>query len=103
MAIEEDYNPIGCDHKLKKGKYKGLNSWQFLSQSAGSGGDIYFEHNVSVCRLCGEIKVSGFEQKDGILHKYDQEFSIHHPSAVKAIVKNANFMNGCNVLETEYE
>lgn len=91
---EEIYNPIGCDHKLKKGKYKGFSSYEFLSQSSGSGGEIYFEHNVSVCKLCGEIKVSGYEQKDGMLHKYSNEFSIHLPSAVDAIVKNCQYMNG---------
>ena len=90
----EEYNPIGCDHKIKHGKYKGFSSFSFQGQSSGSGPDIYFEHNVSVCLLCGDIHVSGYEQKqDGRLHRYDNILDIHHPEAVTAIVKACNFFN----------
>ena len=93
-TLSEKYEPIGCDHKIPDGKYKGFSAYQFLSESSGSGPNIYFMHHISFCALCGEIKVGGFEMDEkGFIHRYNQEFSIHHPEAVAAIVKLCNYMN----------
>jgi hypothetical protein len=85
----ETYNPIWCDHR----KPNGLSGYTLLSHSSGSGPDMQHEKNVSICLLCGNIRISGHELKEGRLHRYDEEISIDLPVAVQAIVKNCNFMN----------
>jgi hypothetical protein len=88
-----NYDPIGCDHKIQDGKYKGFSSFELLSHGTGSGPELMYQRNLMVCRLCGEVKVSGHELRDGRIHYYSDEFSLHYPDAVAAIVKACNWFH----------
>jgi hypothetical protein len=87
------YDPIGCDHKIKRGKYTGLTAFQFFSEESGSGPD--FSHCVStyVCPYCGAIKRVGHRSTETKVNSFDEVFDLSHPDAVEAIVKNCNYMN----------
>src|ERR1700743_1711789 len=91
--IPEEYSPIGCDHKQKKGQFTGFTAFQFFSEESGSGPD--FSHCVStcVCMLCGEIRRVGHRTTARKIDSLDEIFDISHPDAVAAIVKACNYMN----------
>lgn len=91
--MEQEYNPISCDHKIKSGKLEGFSNYELLSHSSGGGGDEHHHVSLHVCRYCGEIKISGWRNKGTETHRFCEEFSIHYPDAVAAIVKNCNYLN----------
>lgn len=84
--MSEEYDPIGCEHK----KQNGLSAWMFQSEFNSSlGGNCAHKVVVSVCGKCGELKIWGHH--DG--NHFHEEFSIDHPDAIAAIVKQANWIN----------
>ena len=85
----EEYIPVSCNHRTKRG----FSNFELLSHSSGGSADLKHENNLSVCRGCGEVRISGYETIGGKLHRYHQEFSLYYPEAVAAIVKNCNWMN----------
>jgi hypothetical protein len=91
--MEKEYNPIACDHKITSGKYEGFSNYELLSHSSGGGGDECHDVNLFVCRYCGEIKISGYRNKGVETHRFSEEFSVHYPDSVQAIVNNCNYMN----------
>lgn len=84
--MEQEYNPLACDHK----KQNGFSAFELLSHSSGNVPTPNYEENVLVCLLCGEVRVSG---KHGDHKFFSFDFSIHYPDAVAAIVKYCNYMN----------
>lgn len=91
---KEEYNPIYCDHK----KPNGFSAYDLQSHYSGSGPEHGKEVKIFVCLKCGRIKIWGKEIIDDKWQYFSEEFSIDHPVAVSAIVKNCNFMHK----ETDY-
>lgn len=88
---KQNYSPATCEHKLPNG----FGAWMFHSGSSGSGPDLYYDVHVSVCRLCGTIRVGGFRQdKAGKLNRFSEELSIHAAEAIDAMIKYANYIHG---------
>lgn len=87
--MSEEYNPIGCDHRLSNG----WTAYILYSDESGSGPD--FSHHVytQVCSICGTIKRAGHRATNDRVDRFDEEFDFHHPEAVAAIVKFCNYMN----------
>lgn len=88
--MENKYSPVGCEHKLPNS----LSSWIFQSDETASGEGFNHSVHVSVCKLCGTIKIGGFRQgKDGNMNRFCEEIDIHSSEAIDAIIKCANFIH----------
>lgn len=79
----DSYAPIGCDHK----KANGWTAWELYSESECTGA-AYSAQYLMVCAKCGDIKLSGHEEGK----RYEYIFNIHWPEALRAIIKQANFI-----------
>lgn len=87
----DSYNPVGCDHK----KANGWSAWECYSEGHHIGSEEYSDTYLFVCLKCGDIKVSGRHR--GIY--FEQIVSIHWWDALKAIIKQAEFIYGHKLFE----
>jgi hypothetical protein len=85
----ETYNPIGCEHRLPSG----WTAYVLYSDESWSGPDFTHHVYTCVCQLCGTIKRGGHRATNEKIDHFNEEFSLDHPDAVAAIVKNCNYMN----------
>jgi hypothetical protein len=88
--LSAEYNPIGCKHKHTNG----FSSWQFQSEEQSNLGGAN-KVSIHVCSLCGEISVGGYRPSKDEKHinSFHEKFNIYSPSAIDAIIKQANFFN----------
>jgi hypothetical protein len=89
--LPTEYNPIGCEHKLRNG----LSAWMFQSERSGSGPEMNECVGVCVCRNCGEIRIVGYkwDGKSNHTDRFNEIIHVHHPDAIDAIIKQANYFN----------
>lgn len=83
----EGYDPIGCDHTFPSG----FSSWMFLSGEQGAGPDMDIDVHLCCCSKCGEVKIGGRRLGKGVLNHFHEEFGLHYPDAVSAIIKCCNW------------
>ncbi|WP_315823025.1 hypothetical protein [Paraflavitalea speifideaquila] len=82
---QKEYCPAGCEHKHDNDQ----SSWNWISETSGTGENFNFKVETGVCMLCGDIRLVG--HRDG--KRFDEVFNIHFPEAVEAIVKQCNWLN----------